>query len=58
MALRAAGFGSLEQFEGFIKEMLGTILVTDQEAKEMVEEIANNDRKKKGCSVRDYKRTD
>ena len=47
MALRAAGFGSLEQFEGFIKEMLGTILVTDQEAKEMVEEIANNDRKKK-----------
>ena len=47
MALRAAGFGSLEQFEGFIKEMLGTIPVTDQEAKEMVEEIANNDRKKK-----------
>ena len=33
--------------EGFIKEMLGTIPVTDQEAKEMVEEIANNDRKKK-----------
>lgn len=27
--------------------MLGTIPVTDQEAKEMVEEIANNDRKKK-----------
>lgn len=45
MALRALGFGSFEQFEGFIREMLGTVELTEQELEEMVEEIANNDKK-------------
>lgn len=45
MALRALGFGSWEQFAGFMKEMLGKAPITDQEQAAMVEEIAGNERK-------------
>ena len=47
MALRAAGFGSLEQFEGFIEEMLRNDSGYGSGSKRNESEIANNDRKKK-----------
>lgn len=47
MALRAVGFGSLEQFTGFIREVLGKVELTDEETAEMIEEIAGNERKLK-----------
>lgn len=42
MALRALGFGSLEQFQGFIREMLGTVSLTEEEVEEMVSEVMAN----------------
>lgn len=45
MALRALGFGSLEQFSGLLKELLGTVVLTDEEAGCMVDEIAQNAKK-------------
>lgn len=45
MALRALGFGSLEQFSGFIEEMLGKVDLSDEEMSEMIEEITGNEKK-------------
>lgn len=45
MALRALGFGSIEQFDGFIREMLGKISVTENDIETMVQEIAGNQKK-------------
>ncbi|MCI8337120.1 MAG: iron-containing alcohol dehydrogenase [Lachnospiraceae bacterium] len=45
MALRALGFGSLEQFEGFIREMLGTVSLTEEEVGEMVSGVMANPEK-------------
>ena len=45
MALRALGFGSLEQFAGFIRENMGTVELTENEFEEMVREMARNPRK-------------
>lgn len=45
MALRTLGFGSIEQFSGFIREVLGTLGLTEQEEQEMVEGIAKNQKK-------------
>lgn len=42
MALRALGFGSLEQFQGFIREMLGTVSLTEGEVEEMVSGVMAN----------------
>ncbi len=42
MALRALGFGSLEQFQGFIREMLGTVSLTEEEVEEMVSGVMAN----------------
>lgn len=47
MALRAVGFGSLEQFAGFIREVLGKVELTDEETAQMIEEIAGNEKKLK-----------
>jgi alcohol dehydrogenase len=45
MALRALGFGSIEQFEGFLKEVLGPMELTEDEKTEMVEQMAQNEKK-------------
>lgn len=45
MALRALGFGSLEQFAGLMKELLGTVELTKEEVAEMVSEMTKNERK-------------
>ena len=45
MALRALGFGSLEQFEGLMKELLGTIKLKDEDVVNMVGEMTQNARK-------------
>lgn len=45
MALRALGFGSIEQFCGFIHEMLGTVELTEKEKQALVAEIAGNQKK-------------
>lgn len=42
MALRALGFGSLEQFEGFINGILGKIALSDAEKEAMAASVANN----------------
>lgn len=42
MALRALGFGSLEQFQGFIREMLGEVSLTGKEVDEMVAGVMAN----------------
>ena len=45
MALRALGCGSTEQFSGFIREMLGTVELTENEKQAIVGEIAGNQKK-------------
>lgn len=45
MALRALGFGSLEQFAGFIRENMGAVELTGEELEEMVQEVAGNPKK-------------
>ncbi len=47
MALQALGFGSLEQFAGVIKELLGEVKLSNTEYQEMVDEMMKNDRKLK-----------
>ncbi len=42
MALRALGFGSLEQFQGVLREMLGTVSLTEEEVEEMVSGVMDN----------------
>lgn len=45
MALRTLGFGSLGQFAGLMKELLGTVELTEEEVEEMADGIAGNERK-------------
>lgn len=45
MALHALGFGSLEQFTGLIKELLGTVELPEAEWNQMIEEVAQNQKK-------------
>lgn len=42
MALRTLGFGSLEQFQGFIREMLGEVPLTEEEVEEMAAGVLAN----------------
>lgn len=45
MVLRILGFGSLEQFAGFIRECLGKPEITESEQSTMLDEIMASDRK-------------
>lgn len=45
MALRTLGFGSLEQFEGALKELLGIVKLSEAETSEMIGEMMQNDKK-------------
>lgn len=45
MVLRILGFGSLEQFTGFIRECIGKPEITEKEQSAMTEEIMASDRK-------------
>lgn len=45
MVLRMLGFGSLEQFAGFIRECLGAPEITETEKSTMLDEIMASDRK-------------
>ncbi len=45
MLLRMAGFGSLEQFSGFIRECLGKLEISDGERETMLDEIMASERK-------------
>ncbi len=45
MALRTLGFGSIGQFAGIMKELLGTVEITGEEMEIMADEIAGNQRK-------------
>ncbi|MCD7825757.1 MAG: iron-containing alcohol dehydrogenase [Clostridiaceae bacterium] len=42
MALRSLGFGSLEQFDGFIREMLGSISLSEEELLALGESVLRN----------------
>ena len=45
MILRSLGIGSLEQFEGLIRECLGTPEITDAEKEAILKEITSSERK-------------
>ncbi len=45
MALRTLGFGSLEQFEGALKELLGIVELSGEETEEMIDEMMQNEKK-------------
>ncbi len=45
MVLRMLGFGSWEQFTGFIRECIGTLKITESEKDAMLDEIMNSHRK-------------
>lgn len=57
MALRALGFGSIEQFAGFIREMLGTVSLSAEEIRDMVDEMAGNQKKLSAAPVMVTKET-
>ena len=47
MVLRTLGFGSLEQFEGFIRECIGTPVITAEEKEQMLDDMMAVERKLK-----------